>query len=114
MENSVVQAEGIKPGLLAAVRALVGDRVRCNVAASSLTTFAIGGDINYLVTIESLWELQAVMKLLAGEGQHVRVLGFGSNVLIADRGIQSWVLRLGQSLRSVEHAERDRFVIAGG
>jgi UDP-N-acetylmuramate dehydrogenase len=114
VENSVVQGEGENPGLLAAVRALVGDRVRRNVPASSLTTFAIGGDISYLVTIESLWELQAVMKLLTVEGQPARVLGFGSNVLIADRGIQGWVLRLGQSLRSVEHSEGDRFVIAGG
>lgn len=114
MENSVSAGEIENPALLAAVRALVGDRVRCEVAGSGLTTLAVGGPIQYLVTVESLWELQAVLKLLAVEKQPVRVLGFGSNVLIGDQGIRGWMIRLGQSLRSVERLDGDRFVIAGG
>jgi UDP-N-acetylmuramate dehydrogenase len=64
--------------------------------------------------VESLWELQAVQKLLATEKQQTRVLGFGSNVLVADQGIRGWVVRLGQSFRSVERLEGDRFIIGGG
>jgi len=114
VENSVSSGEVGNPALLAAVRSLVGDRVRCEVPGSGLTTLAIGGPLQYVVTIESLWELQAVLKLLTTEGQRTRVLGFGSNVLVADEGIRGWILRLGQSLRSVERGEGDRFTIAGG
>jgi UDP-N-acetylmuramate dehydrogenase len=55
-----------------------------------------------------------VLKLLTIEKQQVRVLGFGSNVLVGDQGIRGWIVRLGQSLRSVERLEGDRFVIGGG
>jgi len=101
-------------GVVAAIRALVGDRVRVEQPASALTTLAIGGNLQYVVTIESLWDLQAALKILTAEGQPVRVLGFGSNVLVSDAGIRGWIVRLGQSLRSVERLEGDRFVIAGG
>lgn len=114
MGNSVSSGEFENAGLLAAVRALGGDHVRCGVDASTLTTFAIGGPLQFVVTVESLWELQAVQKLLATEKQQTRVLGFGSNVLVADQGIRGWVVRLGQSFRSVERLEGDRFIIGGG
>ncbi len=113
MENSISAGEIENSALVAAVRALVGDRVRCEVLGSGLTTLAIGGPVQYLVTVESLWELQAVLKLLSVERQQVRVLGFGSNILIGDQGVRGWVVRLGQSLRSVERLKGDRFVIAG-
>lgn len=114
MENSLSQGEFENPGLLAAVRALGDGHVRCEVSAAALTTFAIGGPLQYVVTVESLWELQAALKLLAAEKQQTRVLGFGSNVLVADQGIRGWIVRLGQSFRSVERLEGDRFIIAGG
>ncbi len=113
MASSVPGAVDGRSGLVEAVEALVGDRVRCEVAAASLTTLAIGGSLQYLVTVESLWDLQAVLKLLRAEGQQARILGFGSNVLVPDVGIRGWVIRLGQSLRSVDRVEGDRFIVGG-
>lgn len=105
--------EGVS-GLVAAVRSLVGDRIRFDVPASTLTTLAIGGSLQYLVTVENLWDLQAVLKLLNGEGQQARVMGFGSNLLVPDAGVEGWVVRLGPSLRSIDRLEGDRFSVGGG
>lgn len=102
-----------EPALLSAVRALVGERIRLNVPASSLTTFAIGGPLSVVVTVESAEELQSVLSLLHREGQIVRVLGFGSNLLVADAGVRSWVVRLGPQFRGVQKESGDTFLLGG-
>jgi UDP-N-acetylmuramate dehydrogenase len=106
-------SETFDPALGAAVSALVDDRVRLNVPASSMTTFGIGGVLKAVVTVESVEELRAVLRLLHGEGQRVYVIGFGSNLLIADLGLQGWVVRLGAQFRAVEQSGGAEFVLGG-
>ncbi len=101
------------PALLAAVGELVDERVRVNVPASSLTTFAIGGPLSVVVTVESEHELQSVLALLHREGQSVRVLGFGSNLLVADAGVRGWIVRLGPQFREVRKDSGEFFVLGG-
>lgn len=112
MENSAVtSAHGAS--LVCAVEQIVGARLRSGVVASSLTTFSVGGPIDYLVTVESVEELQRVVALLSSEGQSIRVIGFGSNLLVADAGLRGWVVRLGSAFRQVERSASGELVVSG-
>ena len=112
MENSVV-APAPGASLVSAIEKVVGHRLRSGVVAASLTTFSIGGPIDHLVTVESVEELQRVVALLSAEGQVVRVVGFGSNLLIADAGLRGWVVRLGSAFRQVERSPSGELVVSG-
>jgi UDP-N-acetylmuramate dehydrogenase len=106
-------AESFNPALSAAVSSLVGDRIRLDVPASSMTTFGIGGTLRALVTVESVQELGALRRLLRDEGQRVYIIGFGSNLLIGDRGLHGWVIRLGAQFRAVEQCGDSEFALGG-
>lgn len=88
--------------LIPHVHALVGGRVRERVPGSSLSTFAIGGEVRAVVTVETVSELSAVVSLLAQEGQDYRVIGNGSNVLFGDGALSMWLLKLGGGFRQTE------------
>lgn len=90
------------PDLLPRVSEIVSGRVRESVPASTLTTIAIGGPLRALITVESVEELAAVRALLTSENQSSNVLGFGSNLLVSDRGVDSWIIKLGGSFKVIE------------
>lgn len=104
---------GFNPTLVPVVAGLVGGRVRLGVSAASLTTFAVGGDIDAVVTVESPEELRAVTSLLHRERQSMAVFGFGSNLLVADEGLRCWVVRLGANFREVERISENEYHIGG-
>ncbi len=95
------------------VSRLVSGRVREGVLGSSLTTFSVGGPVAALVSVESSEELSAVLGLLHGERQPVRIIGNGSNILVADSGLDEWVVSLGAGFRSVT-AEAPGVLRVGG
>lgn len=110
MENSAVSPSD-DSALLQAVERIVGNRVRQGVVAASLTTFAIGGPLDYLVTVESLEELQQVVALISAAGQTLRVIGFGSNLLVPDAGLRGWVIKLGNAFRQIERSSAGDLVV---
>lgn len=89
------------PKLLSSVRQIVNGRVAVDVVGRSLTTFAIGGTCEAVVTVADEQELREVLSLLHRENQSIVMLGFGSNVLIPDAGIGGWILRLGGAFKGV-------------
>jgi UDP-N-acetylmuramate dehydrogenase len=104
---------GLLKELLAEVRELAQGRVRENVQGASLTTFAIGGPLAALVTVETEVELAAVLSVLHGAGQRVFVVGNGSNLLIGDTGIVGWIIRLGSTFRTVEDVGPGKVRVSG-
>lgn len=86
------------------LEAAVGrSRVRTGVALAGFTTFKIGGEADWLVELSSAEEVARVVTLARDAGQPVTVLGGGSNVLVADRGVRGLVVRLhGGGIRLVE------------
>lgn len=61
---------------------------------SPLTTFAVGGPAEILITPGSAEEVGPILDLLAGEGIRWRILGGGSNLLVSDRGVGGAVVRM--------------------
>jgi UDP-N-acetylmuramate dehydrogenase len=74
-----------------------------NVPLAPLTTWRIGGPAECFGEPESENELRDALEWAAREGVPVRVLGRGSNVLIADAGLSGLVL----SLRSFDKERTD-------
>ena len=67
-----------------------------NVPLAPKTSWRIGGTADLFVTPRSPAELAAVLRDLWRTGQPWLVLGGGSNLLIADRGVSEVVLNLGK------------------
>ncbi len=107
------ESGAFNPDLLPRVSEIVSGRIRESVPASTLTTIAIGGPLRALITVESIEELAAVRALLTSENQVSNVLGFGSNLLVSDRGIDSWIIKLGSSFKVIESIGPELFRLSG-
>lgn len=77
------------------------------------TTFAVGGPAELLLSPASESEACALLDLLAGEGIPWRVLGGGSNLLVADRGVRGAVLRMVDRLGAFRFEGRTLVASAG-
>jgi UDP-N-acetylmuramate dehydrogenase len=73
---------------------------REHVPLGPRTTLAIGGHARYLFEATSVDEVVAALGWAEARGLKVEVLGGGSNVLVADRGLDALVLRVGMSERT--------------
>ena len=112
-EKEGARTRPFSQSLIPAVQQLLSSRIRIDVTGASLTTFGIGGVLRALVTVESVTELQSILRLLHQEGQSVRVLGNGSNLLIDSAGVQAWVIKLGAGFRGVERISEETFSVYG-
>jgi UDP-N-acetylmuramate dehydrogenase len=64
------------------------------VPLARFTTIGIGGPARFLARPETLDELQRLLVWAVEEGLPVETIGLGSNLLVADEGIDALVLRL--------------------
>lgn len=77
------------------LREAVGDaRVHRNLPLAPLTTFRVGGSADWYVQVRGADEIRRVMAIARRAGVPVTVLGGGSNVLVADRGVRGIVMRV--------------------
>jgi UDP-N-acetylenolpyruvoylglucosamine reductase len=82
------------------------------VALARHTTIGTGGPARAFARPETLAELEAALRWAADRGLGVAVVGLGSNLLVADEGVDALVVRLGGELASVETL--DGLLVAGG
>jgi UDP-N-acetylmuramate dehydrogenase len=71
--------------------------LKCAVRAADITTFGLGGELARLYEPQSFSALLRLLEFLHTGGLSFRVLGAGSNLLIADQGIREPVIRLGRA-----------------
>lgn len=64
------------------------------VRLADLTTLRLGGPTAELVSVTSVEQLVAVMKVFTDTGRSVLVLGGGSNLVIADAGVDGAVVQI--------------------
>lgn len=77
------------------LRHLFGDaRVAQHAPLAPLTTFKVGGPADWLVTVRTGQEIASAIALARESSVPVTVLGGGSNLLVADRGVRGLVLRI--------------------
>jgi UDP-N-acetylenolpyruvoylglucosamine reductase len=83
-----------------------------NVPLGRLTTVGIGGPALRFARPQGLAALEEALRWAAAEGVEVFTIGLGSNVLVADEGVDGLVLRLEGELAAAE--ARDGLLVAGG
>jgi UDP-N-acetylmuramate dehydrogenase len=83
--------------------------LRSHVPLASLTTLGLGGPARWLAEAERPEDVVAALRWAAAEGVTVTILGGGSNVVVADAGVDGLVVRLG--LRGVERRPDDDAVL---
>ena len=69
-------------------------RVRKHAPLAPFTTFRVGGPADWLVDVRTIDELHCVLQAGRDFGVAVTLLGGGSNVVVADRGVRGIVVRL--------------------
>ena len=79
--------------------------IRENVSLKDLTTFHIGGNADYFVSVESLDELRKAVYFARERSVQVTVLGSGSNVLVSDNGVRGLVIH--NTIRGIEFLHRE-------
>ncbi len=68
-------------------------RLRAHVVLAPFTTFRVGGAAEWLLETHSSDEMLTAVTLARDSGVPVTILGGGSNVLVADRGVRGLVIR---------------------
>jgi UDP-N-acetylmuramate dehydrogenase len=79
-----------------------GPRVRFAEPLSRHTSFRIGGPADAWIEVQSAAEILTLQRRARAEGIPLAVLGIGTNVLVADRGVRGIVLKLGRALGAFE------------
>lgn len=69
------------------------ERIKQNEPMSKHTSFKIGGPAEFFIKILSIEELQKILEFAKKEKIKITILGNGSNILVADKGIQGIVIK---------------------
>ena len=85
--------------------------VREEVQLAPFTTFRVGGPARYFAEAETEQDVAQAFRRAVAEQIRFEVIGGGSNLLVADAGVDGLVVRLG--LRGIER-NGDLFDVAGG
>jgi len=81
------------------------ERVSANAPLAPLTTFKVGGNADWLITIRAADEIARAIRIAQDHRVAVTVLGGGSNVLVADEGVAGLVIRIhGGEVRQIDDA----------
>jgi UDP-N-acetylmuramate dehydrogenase len=88
-------------------------RTEENVELSRHTTLGTGGPARAFAQPESVAEVEGLLRWAGERGLSVASVGLGSNLLVADEGVEALVLKLGGGLAAVE-ADGDLLRAGGG
>jgi UDP-N-acetylenolpyruvoylglucosamine reductase len=87
-------------------------RIDERVPLARFTTIGTGGPARYFARPATLPELERALRFAAERGLAVAVVGLGSNLLVADDGVDALVLKLDGELAAAD--VRDELLVAGG
>ncbi len=85
-----------------------------NVPLAAMTSFGIGGPARWLARPGNGDELRETADFAERRGAPLLVLGGGSNLLVADAGVEAVVVRLGGEYAAIEVARDDDLVWRAG
>lgn len=77
------------------------DRIKINEPMKDHTSFAVGGPADYMVIPENIEELRKVIAFCRKKKLDYYIFGFGSNILVRDKGIRGVVIKLGNGFKNL-------------
>ena len=78
------------------------------------TTFKVGGPAELFVTPASVEQVQAVLAACVAHEKQIWILGRGSNLVVADRGIRGVVIHIGPEMSNVSIDEDGTIIAEAG
>ncbi len=97
----------------AELRAIIRGRVRLEEPMAPHTTFRLGGPADLFVQPVDLEDLARTIQFARAKGLPLKVIGNGSNLLVADAGIRGLVVRLTPGFSQVQWLEGGAIIGAG-
>ncbi len=91
----------------------IPDQVDEKYPLARLTTIKTGGAADFFASVEDEEQVVSLLAWADSEGLTVGVIGSGSNLLVADEGVQGLVLKLDGNLAAIEQL-RNRLICGGG
>ncbi len=85
---------------------LVSNPVLWDCPLAAFTTLSIGGPADAIVTVENRTELAGLLSFFAENNLDWRLIGRGSNLLVADDGFAGVILLLGKGFSTIDHLKR--------
>lgn len=73
---------------------LIKGKVFKNFDIKNLTTFKVGGKVDYLVIPQDIEDIKTTLKIGKERDIPVYIMGNGSNLLVSDRGVRGIVLKI--------------------
>lgn len=93
---------------------IVSGKILQNEPMSRHTTFRIGGGCDFYVEVKTITELKQLTKLCLKKKIPYQIIGFGSNILVKDKGVKGMVIRLKGDLSSLNFNLQKKSAVAGG
>jgi UDP-N-acetylmuramate dehydrogenase len=87
-------------------------RIETDVPLARFTTLGAGGPARAFARPATVSELEETLAWAGDRGLPVATIGLGSNVLVADEGVEGLVLKLSGELAAAE--TREQLLVAGG
>ena len=72
---------------------LLGAEVRPNFPMKCATSLGIGGSVEALIVPNTLDSAREIIRMLNETGEKYRIMGFGTNLLVSDEGLEGAVIR---------------------
>ncbi len=91
----------------------VPEQVDENYPLGRLTTVKTGGAAEFFASVAGEEQIASLLAWADSKGLTVGVIGSGSNLLVADEGVQGLVLKLEGNLAAIEQKE-NRLICGGG
>lgn len=91
---------------------VLGALAQHDVPLGPMTTYRVGGSVALFVVADSIEQLRVVSEAAHRSGLSVLMVGRGSNMLVADSGVEAIAVRLGEPFERVEI--EGTTVVAGG
>lgn len=93
---------------------IVSGKILQNEPMSRHTTFRIGGPCDFYVEVKTISGLKQLIKLCIKKKIPYQIIGFGSNILVKDKGPRGVVIRLTGNLSNLNFNLQKKSVVAGG
>lgn len=87
------------------------ERIKQNEPMSKHTSFKIGGPAEFFIKILSIEELQKILEFAKKEKIKIIILGNGSNILVADKGIQGIVIKTNLKEITIKNKKQNKVEI---
>ncbi len=87
------------------------ERIKQNEPMSKHTSFKIGGPAEFFIKILSIEELQKILEFAKKEKIKITILGNGSNILVADKGIQGIVIKTNLKEITIKNKKQNKVEI---